>query len=758
MKKILVYLLLLISVTVHAQNVKYYINQNTPANGGGNDANSGLSPASAWKTIAKANTIAFKAGDQILLFSEGPWHNGSFFLDQNDIGTPANPITISCYGANNRANVWAGSDQGFYGANNGSIVIKNINFYGGRTFGGGNNANGIYFYTDGGTTHRPYIFIDSCRLEGFGQQGILILSWNPDAARAKGFSDITIKNSIITNCVRSGINIGGFDAFGQAFVHKNVLIENVRATQNAGEFGFTAFATGNGIVVSSVDGAMINKCVADYNGFLNSHVGGGAAGIWYYNTKNGIIQNCESFGNYAGLSLDGNGFGIDGGCQNCVIQYCYSHDNEGCGYGLFEYGSENNFNNNTVRFNISQNDGRKNSFGAIKLWGVDGLHKLNNSNVYNNSIYLNADNLVDNAELPVGVRVLGNNMNNVKIMNNAFYLANSSLSFTRTVSLINTPLNILPAEVLMLNNMYHKTSGAINFGWGDNYPTLAVWRTATSQERNGGMDYGYLLNPGFTSPGAGGAIAGYPPNGNNQTIPPPGDVATLNQYKLVAGANAIGKGINLNTLFGINVGARDYFGTTLVDVTNFDIGSHQTIPVLPLASLKSFTVQSESGVNTIVWTMNNLQNIQKFEVESSRNGTQFAIVGKSIFTNGSLKYSITDLSAGGTVYYRLKGTDSDGSVWYSRIVTASENMKTRLMISPNPVNIMCNISVLWAKQESVNLSIIQSNGQVVMAKQVLLNKGNNSFTINDFSTLSKGSYIIKLTGSESTATKQVIKQ
>lgn len=758
MKKILVYFLLCVSVNIQAQNVTYYINQNAPGDGGGNDANSGLSPAAAWKTIAKANTIAFKAGDKILLFSEGPWHGGSFFLDGNDIGTPANPITISCYGPNNRANVWAGNDQGFYGADNGSIVIKNINFYGGRTFGGSNNSSGIQFYTEGGPVHRPYIFIDSCRLEGFGENGILIQSWNPDAARAKGFSDITIKNSIIANCSKSGINIGAFDALGYAYPHKNILIDNVRATGNAGVFGFTGNSTGSGIIVSAADNVLINKCVADYNGFLNSHVGAGPAAIWFYNTNNGIIQNCEAFGNFAGLEHDGNGFGIDGGCQNCVIQYCYSHDNEGAGYGLFEYGSENPHNNNTIRYNVSQNDARKNSFGGLILWGVDGLHKLNDDNVYNNSFYLNADNLVDAANLPVGVKVLGNNMSNVKIMNNAFYLANSSLSFTKSVSLTNSPISILPTEVFMLNNMYHKTSGAINFDWGASYPTLAAWRTATSQEKNSGMDYGYVLDPGFTSPGGGGAIAGYAPDGNNQTIPPPGDVANLIQYKLITGANAINKGINLNTLFGINIGTRDLFGTPLAGVTNFDIGSNQTISVLPLAALKNFGVVTESGVNKLQWTMNNLQNIRKFEIESSRNGTQFTVVGNVVNTNGSLQYSTTDLSAGGTVFYRLKGTNFDGQIWYSAIVTVAGIVKPGLVITPNPIKDFCNISISWTKQELVNLSIIQSNGQIIITKQVQLSKGNNSFTLNDFALLSKGNYIIKLSGAASTATKQVFKQ
>jgi len=41
------------------------------------------------------------------------------------------------------------------------------------------------------------------------------------------------------------------------------------------------------------------------------------------------------------------------------MQYNYSHDNDGAGYGIYEYVGAPPWSNNIVRFNISQNDGAR---------------------------------------------------------------------------------------------------------------------------------------------------------------------------------------------------------------------------------------------------------------------------------------------------------------------------------------------------------------------------------------------------------------
>ena len=97
-----------------------------------------------------------------------------------------------------------------------------------------------------------------------------------------------------------------------------------------------------------------------------------------------IFQFNESHHNNTALSHDGDGFDLDRNISNSAMQYNYSHDNDGGGYMMSQ--PENNFlhKDNVVRYNIGQNDGRKNSYGRIDIWG-----RIRFAEVYNNTIYMN---------------------------------------------------------------------------------------------------------------------------------------------------------------------------------------------------------------------------------------------------------------------------------------------------------------------------------------------------------------------------------
>jgi len=62
---------------------------------GGIDTNDGLSPATAWKTVAKVNGSTFAAGDQILFKRGGIWNES---LVPPSSGASGNPIVFDAYG------------------------------------------------------------------------------------------------------------------------------------------------------------------------------------------------------------------------------------------------------------------------------------------------------------------------------------------------------------------------------------------------------------------------------------------------------------------------------------------------------------------------------------------------------------------------------------------------------------------------------------------------------------------------------------
>ena len=83
-------------VDLHGQGITgttYYIDSS-----GGNDSNSGTSPGSAWRSLAKIRSSSFSPGDGVLLRRGRSW---SEELLINSSGTAATPIIVGTYGSGN---------------------------------------------------------------------------------------------------------------------------------------------------------------------------------------------------------------------------------------------------------------------------------------------------------------------------------------------------------------------------------------------------------------------------------------------------------------------------------------------------------------------------------------------------------------------------------------------------------------------------------------------------------------------------------
>src|SRR3954452_22696066 len=96
-------LMLLPGVAVHpsaaaaATGVAYYVDA-----AGGSDANPGTGAAAPWKSLAKGNATAFRAGDQILLKAGQVW---SGQLWPKGSGAAGSPIVLSSYGSGARPRI-----------------------------------------------------------------------------------------------------------------------------------------------------------------------------------------------------------------------------------------------------------------------------------------------------------------------------------------------------------------------------------------------------------------------------------------------------------------------------------------------------------------------------------------------------------------------------------------------------------------------------------------------------------------------------
>ena len=138
----------------------------------------------------------------------------------------------------------------------------------------------------------------------------------------------------------------------------NIRISYCKAENNAGDPTNFTNHSGNGIMVGHCKNVTIEYCTATNNGWDMPRKGNGPVGIWCFEADSVIIQHCISYKNKTSPgSADGGGFDMDGGVTNSIIQYCLSYENEGSAFGIFQYDGAGKWNNNTIRYCISENDG-----------------------------------------------------------------------------------------------------------------------------------------------------------------------------------------------------------------------------------------------------------------------------------------------------------------------------------------------------------------------------------------------------------------
>lgn len=513
--------------SAHAANTTYYVSPN------GNDANNGTSSSQPWRTLIRVNKATFGPGDQILL-AGGASFSGTLTFDAADRGTAAAPITVASYGTG-RATISAGSGKGISIYNTAGFVIKDLIVAGGwnATRQSGNDGTGIEVYIDQpGGVKLQFIRIDDVEARGFKFGGIVVGAYPADGSKS-GFEDVRITNSVVHDNGDVGIMSYGYFGSGSGWAHKTIYVGHCMVYNNQGLVD-KGNNSGSGIVLSDVDGAVIERSVAHTNGALNNHPGGGPYGIWTWDSNNVTIQHNEAYRNKTGTA-DGGGFDLDGGVTNSVMQGNYSHDNQGPGYGVFQFTGARPFHNNVVRYNISQNDG-----GGFSLW--DGNGDMGAVDLYNNTIW----------GAQPSVRTISP-FTNVRFINNIF-------ATTSTTPL----LDIASAQGLhFLNNEYWSNGQPFAIKWaGTTYTSLGAWQQATAQEQRNGVSVGRNVDPRLTAPGTG-------PTYNDAN-----KLYQLNAYKLQPNSPLIDHGLNLSTL-GIDSGEQDFYGAPVPQGAGYDIGAHE---------------------------------------------------------------------------------------------------------------------------------------------------------------------------------------
>ncbi len=363
--------------TLAESGATYYIDSES-----GDDTNKGTSPEAPWKTLEKINQQTFVEGNTIALKAGSSFEG---MIAPGGSGTASKPIIITSYGEGAKPIINAnGADAGVKLINQSNWVIDGLEITNTAAQRDAYRSGILVLNENGGVVSNITIKNNKIHdvVGSFGYAGIyhphsfggIAVATYSEAATDK-FDKVLIENNEVEKVGRSGIVVWDYIWGSNAESSTNVVIRHNSVKQSDSD----------GILTYGCNGALIEYNVCEAAGsYREDNQFNGSAGIWCTRGYGCIIQHNEAFNTRAlEGNTDGTGFDIDIDSYDCIVQYNYSHDNDG-GFMLFvdghkDVGGEGS-KNNIVRYNISQNDKER-----IFLFG-GGVPA--STQIYGNTIYI----------------------------------------------------------------------------------------------------------------------------------------------------------------------------------------------------------------------------------------------------------------------------------------------------------------------------------------------------------------------------------
>ncbi|WP_343745853.1 right-handed parallel beta-helix repeat-containing protein [Chitinophaga sp.] len=359
---------------------RYYVDSN------GSDSANGLSPATAWKTLSKVNTVTFQPGDSVL-FKRGDAWTGTLVIKSS--GTADARITFGAYGSGEKPRI-TGNNSTLS-----AVLIQDARYLTFENFDVSHPRAvrppdmalcGIYVALATAGVY-PGITIknnDIHDVEGMPitnrhmQGGIFVRS----NATQGYFDSLLIEGNQLRRCSSRGILMGDGSNKDTTFYNNHVVIRQNVIDSSALE----------GIIVYTAKNVMI-----EHNRVLNAgaytlgvNMNIVLAGLWGRGKDMTIQYNEVAYTRLTNpvpySSMDSEAFDIDLSSPGyTIIQYNYSHDNAG-GFFLHMGDPGPDFTYGIVRYNISQNDGNGFNYRTFELHGHPN-GKTVPIYFYNNTLY-----------------------------------------------------------------------------------------------------------------------------------------------------------------------------------------------------------------------------------------------------------------------------------------------------------------------------------------------------------------------------------
>ena len=136
---------------------------------------------------------------------------------------------------------------------------------------------------------------------------------------------------------------------------------------------------------------------------------------------------------------------------------------------------------------------------------------------------------------------------------------------------------------------------------------------------------------------------------------------------------------------------------------------------LPL-QLTDFNAAPQGQYTLVQWQTAQEQGLLYFEVEASPNGSQYQSVHTQPARNLAMpqQYSLTVPARPGATWYRLRTTEADGRISYSKAVVVWHAAARQATVYPTTTSAGQQLTLTWAQPAPATYRLVQANGAVVL--------------------------------------------
>ncbi|MGG9970242.1 T9SS type A sorting domain-containing protein [Ferruginibacter sp. SUN002] len=183
---------------------------------------------------------------------------------------------------------------------------------------------------------------------------------------------------------------------------------------------------------------------------------------------------------------------------------------------------------------------------------------------------------------------------------------------------------------------------------------------------------------------------------------------------------------------------------------------------LPI-TLNNFSAKLNKNKIDLIWNIASEISADNYIVERSNDNIEFISLGKIIAKSSAgiaVDYQYTDAApVEGVNFYRLKITDKNGSVSFSKVI-AVRNVDDHILmttVSPNPFMSAIKINIDLKRSTTVNVALVDAVGKTIAQKIFKGTSGLNKFNIADLNKLMPGVYIIRISSDNIITQQKLIK-